>query len=459
MRRAPALPSARSRTATDGGSPATAVPNQRDAAARVAEKSTTVLFVGYLVLILVEYCGLARNLLPFLLAIRFSTVLAYLLLLVILVRVGVGDLFQHRQTRILAIFIVFTAASVLWAVVQTYAFQAIRPMVDHTVFFVLTLTLVDRQRRIDALSWAFVAVSAYVIARNLDKLGSATRTGVMVGGSFMGDGNDFAWAMTVMLPIILNLMFGQRSWLERCGGLLGAGLCVIGIVGTSSRGAALAAAAMGLYYLFALARRRTFTAVALAGIVGAVLVLAPSHYGERLGSIAEYEEDNSAQARLQTWGAAIRMAVDYPLGVGADNFSSAYGRFYVPESDDNRIGWGSGRWLSAHSIYFRTLGEYGVLGLGLLVWLIIGNVRDNVAVRKALTANPELAPVSPMWPGLLAMAVIGHAVGGVFLGGLPYLHLFLLAGLTVANKRLVASVTGPPPPRAGVRKSIHQKSP
>jgi probable O-glycosylation ligase (exosortase A-associated) len=403
-----------------------------------AAKPTTLLFCGYLMLVLLEYTGITRNLLPFLQALRLSTVLAYILLIAVIARVGFKDTFRYRQTRILVALTLFTIASVAWAVVQTYAFQAIRVFVDYTVLFFLTLSLVDRRKRIDALSWTFVAVSVYVVVLNLNTLGAATRNTPFKAGRFMADGNDFAWTLVIMLPLILNLCLGRRLLLTRVGGLVGVASCLMGIVGTSSRGATLGLAAMALYYLVAISRRKLLTVMALAAIGGGVLILAPSTYFERMETIADYQEDNSATARLQTWSAAIKMAIDYPLGVGADNFPSAYGRFYIPQGDANAIGWGSGRWLSAHSIYFRTLGEYGFLGLGLLLWLIIGNFRDNVVARRVLTANPDKSPVPPVWPGLVAMAVIGHAVCGAFLAGLPYPHLFLLSALTIVNRRLSA---------------------
>ena len=70
---------------------------------------------------------------------------------------------------------------------------------------------------------------------------------------------------------------------------------------------------------------------------------------------------HGALARLEAWGAAIKMSIDYPLGVGAGNFNSAFGRHYIDLSN-SRVGWGAQRWISAHRIYFKVLGEFGVLG-------------------------------------------------------------------------------------------------
>jgi probable O-glycosylation ligase (exosortase A-associated) len=412
----------------------------RVAAAPASDKLSTFLFYGYLTILLVEYCGLAKNLIPLLQAVRYSTVLAYVLLLITLTRAG--DVLHYRQTRILLTLVFLTTASVTWAIVQTYAFLSIRPIIDYTIFFFLTLTLVDRRARIDALSWTFVAIAVYVVVQNVDALGSASRRVAFTAGYFMEDGNDLAWATVVMLPIILNLVFGQRSIVERLGGTIGVACCVVVIVGTGSRGSAIAAAAMALYYLVFLSRRKILAFIVMIGLGAAVFVAAPSSYVGRLESIAQYEEDNSALGRLQAWGAAIRMASTHPFGVGAGNFSTAYGRLFMPGDDDNRLAYAQRRWISAHSIYFKTTGEYGFLGLALLLWLLIGNLKDTIAIRKALAVAPETAPLPAIWPGLLGMSIVGHAICGAFLGGIEYPHLFILCGLTVASRRLAfGSVT------------------
>jgi probable O-glycosylation ligase (exosortase A-associated) len=417
--------------------------NERVATAPASDKLSTLIFFGYLSILLVEYCGLARNLIPLLQVIRFSTVLAYVLFLVTLARGGAGDVLHYRQTRILLTLIFLTTASVTWAIVQTYAVLSIRPIIDYTILFFLTLTLVDRRARIDALSWTFVAIAVYVVTQNVDTLGSTTRRVAFTAGYFMEDGNDLAWAMVVMLPIILNLVFGQRSIFERLGGAIGIACCVIVIVGTGSRGSAIGAAAMALYYLIFLSQRKIRAVIVMIGLGTAVFVAAPSGYVGRLESITQYEEDNSALGRIQAWGAAIRMASTFPLGVGAGNFSTAYGRRFMPTGDENRLAYAQGRWISAHSVYFKTLGEYGFPGLALLLWLMIGNFKDSVAIRRALAVAPQTASLPAIWPGLLGMSIVGHAACGAFLGGLEYPHLFLLCGLTVASRRVtLASVTG-----------------
>jgi hypothetical protein len=53
-----------------------------------------------------------------------------------------------------------------------------------------------------------------------------------------------------------------------------------------------------------------------------------------------------------------------------------------------------------------------------------------------LLSQGEKAAIPAAWPAMVGMAIVAYAACGIFLGGLSYPHLFMLCGLTVANKRL-----------------------
>jgi probable O-glycosylation ligase (exosortase A-associated) len=417
-----------------------------------SEAATRWLFLGYLLLLLVEYTGLPNDL-PILKAIRFSTILSYSLLALTLMQVGLTVPFRTRSMKLFIAFIIFTMVSVLWAVVRKNAFDSIRPFVDYTVLFVLMFCLVDRQKRLDMLSWAFVVIACVLFVRNAAKLGQETRAGGFSAPYFMGDGNDFAWNMLVMLPVILNLCFGQRGMLTRLAGLGGAAVCVFSIVGTTSRGGTLGLIGIVLFVWLFISKRKLLGVALLALGATAVLALAPANYLTRMQSISTYEEDSSAQARLTAWGAAFDMAIDFPLGVGAGNFSSAYGRHYMATPTESAIGWANQRWLSAHSIYFKVLGEYGFLGVALLLWIMIGIFIDNWRTAKRAPAHGRGALISSHWPALVTASLVGFALGGIFLGGISYPHLFIIAGLSAAAQRALRSVAATPS-AAVVRGSI-----
>ncbi|HEY6123068.1 MAG TPA: O-antigen ligase family protein [Steroidobacteraceae bacterium] len=391
------------------------------------------MFLLFMVAFVLEYSGLPNEY-PVLRQMRLTTIISYSLLLLTLGKVGFGDLFSHRQTKFLMTFLVFTILSMLWAVVKLKAYQSIRPFVDYLIFFYLAASLVDRPRRYMVFSVVMAGLAFWLVSQNLNRLGQEVRAGSYAAPYFMGDGNDFAWGLAIMMPFCLYLFLTSKSFIIRMVGLAGLLTTLFGIMGTSSRGGSLGVGAGVLFYWWFMAKRKAVgVGIIVVGLIG-VLAFAPASYLNRMGSLSNTSEDTSAQARITTWKASMKMAVDYPLGVGAGNFSSAYGRFYL---GGGNLGYAQNKWFSAHSIYFRTLGEYGYLGVALLIYLIIATVVDNMKVRARILAQGDAATVPINWGNLVAMATISYAICGIFLGGLSYPHLFLLCGLTVSNKRLV----------------------
>jgi putative inorganic carbon (hco3(-)) transporter len=411
---------------------------------------TSLLFVGYLLLITIEYLGLP-NQFGFLKVTRFSTFLSYGLALMIIMRAKTLDVFSSRPAQILLGFLVFTILSVFWAYIATYAIATIRPIIDYLGLLITTAYIIDRRSRADKLAATLIAVAAVLVYWNWNKLGAGPRVGAFKAPYFMGDGNDFAWFLVTTLPLGLSLALGQRRIMTRLFAVVGSVACLIGILGTQSRGAFLALAACFLYGWLFVAKKKTLGAVALAAGVVGLVIMAPAGYFNRMHTVTEYQQDNSAQARLEAWTAAIHMAIDFPLGAGAGNFSSVHGRLYLPDEGTGRVNWGGRRWTNAHSIYFKVLGEYGFLGLGMLLWVLGALITQNTATRQRLLANPADAPLDDHWPAFLNMSTIGFAVGGVFLGGLNYPHLFVLAGLSYSARRIVAlTADGTPSSAAGV---------
>ena len=76
------------------------------------------------------------------------------------------------------------------------------------------------------------------------------------------------------------------------------------------------------------------------------------------------------------------------------------------------------RWISAHSIYFKVLGESGFIGFFLLLGIIGTNFRDNRLSLRFAIEHPDKSAIEDRWPALLNVGLVGFAVAGAFLGGL-----------------------------------------
>jgi probable O-glycosylation ligase (exosortase A-associated) len=391
-------------------------------------------------LMAIDYLGLASEF-GILKVTRIGTLLAYGLLAVVVAKGGLVPAASTRQGKLLLGLMGMAAASIMYGLVQSYAPVALRSHVDYFVLFVVSASVVDRRSRVTKLAVVATAIILVLVARNVEPLTSSMRVAAFKAGVFMGDGNDFAWGLIALMPLPFYLMAGRHALLLRLVGFAGAAAVMFGVVGTQSRGATLGIVAAGLYYFVVLSKRRLVTLVVIAVLAGGALALSPESY---LGRVTETDvaNDSSAQGRLRAWRSAVRMALDYPLGVGAGSFNSAYGRFYIEAPDGV---YASARWISAHSIYFKVLGEFGFVGLALLIGLLTANVRDNRRSQRAARDHPDHVMIEDRWPALLNLGMTGYAVAGAFLGGLTYPHLYLLSGLIVACRRMTVDRLGDTP--------------
>ena len=120
--------------------------------------------------------------------------------------------------------------------------------------------------------------------------------------------------------------------------------------------------AVGGYQLYRLHHKRWLVVV---GVFGALVGLAnlPTEITARFMTIGmAAQQDASAIGRLNAWSAARHMVRDRPFwGVGSGNFLVWFHR-YAPDPDDVHV---------AHSSFYQLLGEQGLPGLGVWLYLVI----------------------------------------------------------------------------------------
>ena len=214
------------------------------------------------------------------------------------------------------------------------------------------------------------------------------------------------------------------------------------MIGTQSRGASLALAG-SLGFLWWVGERK-LRGVFLLGIVAiGILSFAPPEYLQRMESISEYEQEESAMSRIVAWKTGMRMVQKYPItGVGAGHFPVALGREFRPPE------WGTQNlpWMTAHSMYFLIIGELGIPGFVCLMTILVGNMIRLGRLRKKAKRSPhkEIARFSYLFMNL-NVSLIAYSIAGAFLSVAYYPHIFLLCGLIVATtfifEKTLADVT------------------
>ena len=179
------------------------------------------------------------------------------------------------------------------------------------------------------------------------------------------------------------------------------------------------------------ARLRTRSASLVLGV--AVIAIAcywASPWGallrERAAELISLQS-GSGRPRLEIWRIALRAWAAHPwLGNGPDSFGLVFPRFQTPEYW--RFEWG-GIAQHAHSIYFNTLAERGLMGTTAGVGAVVAAA---AALRSAWRRGGDARTLAAIFAaGMLALAVSG-AFGTLGIGGSLLLVLFgaLLASLS-----------------------------
>jgi probable O-glycosylation ligase (exosortase A-associated) len=221
-------------------------------------------------------------------------------------------------------------------------------------------------------------------------------------------------------------------------------LVAFSVAGSYSRGALLASAAM-ILFVFWRSRSNVIIVMALVALLGfGITSVMPESWFDRAESIGNYEKDESAQKRLNTWTFAWNFAKDHPLtGGGFEIFASAEAyEKYAPRFDEGWI------FQDAHNIYLKVLAEHGFIGLVLFLMLFGAAWRRASLVRHSMKRHPRksLEGQAGLLAGMLQTSLVAYAVGGTFLG-LSYFDLpYNVAGLCIVLSTTVlkpSSVTQP----------------
>lgn len=331
------------------------------------------------------------------------------------------DFSPTPQTTVLILFMLWMCLTLPFAFNVEGSIPMWKRVMKIDFMILVSLVLLHSKRHLLIFSWVVVgSIGYYGVKGGLFTLltGGAHR----VWGppnTFIEGNNEIALALVIIIPLLRFLQLQLTSKLARLAITLGMGLCIAAALGTHSRGALLAIAAMGLaLWWYGGKNLSVLIWITLAGL--AAFLFLPEHWFERMSSIGDYESDDSALGRINAWWMAWNLAKDRFFGGGFDIYNLEQFYLYAPNQNDVH---------AAHSIYFQVLGEQGFVGLGLFIllwWLVWREAgRLGVAGKK----RPETRWVAELG-AMCRVSIIGYAVGGAFLSlayfDLPYNILIMV---------------------------------
>jgi len=249
------------------------------------------------------------------------------------------------------------------------------------------------------------------------------------GTGIFGNTNDMALYLVTMLPFSVAFFFGSKSGLKKVIHAACVALMLFGTVLSYSRGAFLGVLVVAIFFALKIGRRSKFEVVALlVGSAIAMIVLAPSGYGDRLLSIfiPGLDPNGSAETRRGELFRSIYVALRHPLlGIGMGN--------YQPNMSYNN--------LVTHNSYTQVASEMGLLALGLFTMFIVTPLRKLAVIARQTFSARENSQFYYLALGLQASLLV-FMVSSFFLSVAFAWNIYYLVGYAVCFRRIYESETG-----------------
>jgi probable O-glycosylation ligase (exosortase A-associated) len=337
-----------------------------------------------------------------------------------------------RESIVLLIFLFWILLTTIQAMYPWLAWPHFNQIWKIQLMVFVTMILMQSKQRINQLVWVIaMSIGFYGVKGGIFTI---VHGGVYhvrgPEGSFIGGDNEMGLALIMTIPLLRYLQLTTRSMWVRSFLAVAMVLCAAATVGSQSRGALLGLVAMGTF-LWLKSRNKVFTAALGVVAIGLVLSVMPQQWYDRMSTIQNYDQDQSAMGRINAWKMAFNMAKNRPLGGGLESFQDYSFAIYAPNPDDVH---------ASHSIYFEVLGEHGFVGLGLFLMLglmtwrtaswVIGRARRDREKRWAA----DLA-------AMVQVSLVGYASAGAFLGLAYFDYYYTLIALVILCKTVLMSDT------------------
>ncbi|MGH7380652.1 MAG: O-antigen ligase family protein [Candidatus Methylomirabilales bacterium] len=375
--------------------------------------------------LLFEYLRL-HDVLPILKTMKVQTAVLAALVLIVIAEMGKGEVRLTRQGWLLLGFLGLASFTILTATNNYYAYEFAFELALMLIAYFAITHILRNERDVKSFLSLLVGIHVYIAVKVI-----IGYEGFTAGSYFLGDENDVALAMTLMLPLGVYLSRQTQSLPARTFWGASSIAMLLSIILSRSRGGFVGIAAIGLYYVVTGRNKSKAVGVLVLSIM-IVIAVAPEGYWEEMETIKE-TDSGTAETRRNYWAAARRMFYDSPIwGVGGNNYRILLPDYAYEVSPEQRgTQWGK----AAHSMFFDLLAEFGLLGVLLIASVLLWNFRDLREVRSLSEKGNCSASIQQL-ADCLRLSWVGFLVPAVFLSVLRYPHLYYLTALTVVAHRL-----------------------
>lgn len=237
--------------------------------------------------------------------------------------------------------------------------------------------------------------------------------------SFIGDNNDLALALNMILPLLILLHKEVKSKSLKLLFLSTFFLTIIAIMFTYSRGGFVGLAFILCLLMLKSRKKILFVLTMLGGIIVIPYLndVLPERWINRIISMRSYREDRAAMGRIEAWKFGWSTSLKRPLiGGGFKVFDGYYGK-------------------AAHSIYFQILGEHGFIAFGIFIALLGSSLLSLRRLRKLSKEDPKLQWLYD-YSNMLEISLLAYMISGAFLSRAYFDLLYHLIAIVIVLKCL-----------------------
>tara|TARA_R110002110_G_scaffold91264_1_gene237380 strand:- start:34944 stop:36242 length:1299 start_codon:yes stop_codon:yes gene_type:complete len=332
--------------------------------------------------------------------------------------------------------IFFILFFVVWMIITT--FLAIYPdnaqiqlnkVLKIQLMVIFTFVMINTRVRLNQLIWVIVlSIGFFSVKGGVFTIMTAGAFRVWgPPGTFIQENNSLALATLMVVPLMVYLYHINKGnkylrWLLAASIVLS----TVSAIGSQSRGALLAIAAVGFFF-WTKSHHKLLSGAMMIFFAFALFNFMPQSWHERMDTISNYEEDASAMGRIHAWKFSINVANDRLTGGGFSSWSKDMYAIYSPEAKTNVV---------AHSIYFSVLADHGWIGLLLFLLMLFMAWRNLSRVIGSGKGDP-VSNDSVYLAKMIQVSLVAYMAGGAFLS-LSYFDLpWHMIAMSVILKQIV----------------------
>lgn len=326
----------------------------------------------------------------------------------------------------------------LWTCITTIAAQDFDLALDKfNIFFkiilftILSVAVINARHRLEHLMLIICLSLGYFALKGAVGTIIAGGENSFTGppGTFLDDRNSLSLAFVMNIPMLRYLQIHSDKRIVRIAAAAGIPLNIMAVIGSQSRGSFIALLICGAWMVWR-TRRRFVVFITVGVFLVSGVAFMPQGWRDRItGVTTAAQDDGSAIGRLQMWRYALDLAQDHPvLGGGFETFKNrSLAGHYIPPWIKLR---------ASHSIYFQAIGEHGLVGLFLFLYIWMAAIIGTGDIVKSTRGQPPLLWANDLAATLQA-SLVGFIVGGAFLPLIVYDLAYQIAGMVVILSAIV----------------------